>query len=191
MISAQASIVCADIESIATLDELDFVRDRLAEVIVKWNTTMYYKERDGSPERDHTGNCQQFIDEILSILKIDDCYAQFPIPLVNYLKKLRDEGYGEMEFEFDDVFKKKFFPENKPDLHIIDEIEDQEQTDKETKIMGIWDQYKNKSKIVFKTHEQLDVFVAYLICLEPEFMTTHKHEYYLLKSFDRYVLKIN
>jgi hypothetical protein len=185
MITAQSSIICADIESIASVNELDFVRDQLAELIVKWNTTMYYKERDGNPERDHTGNCQQFIDECLRILKIDDCYKQFPVPLVNYLKKLRDEGYGEMEFEFDEDFKKQFFPDTKPQILMVDEIDDQLQQEKEKQMTDVYNMYKTKSRVVFKTHEQLDLFVAYLIAIEPEFMVTYKHMYYLLKSFDR------
>jgi hypothetical protein len=76
---------------------------------------MYYKQHGGAPETDHYGNCQQFIDECLQILNLGSCYTQFPPPLVNYIKKLRRDGYGEMEFELESSFKSKFFPETKPE----------------------------------------------------------------------------
>lgn len=90
----------------------------IAEVIVKWNTSIFYKKHGGTPDTDHNGNCQQFIDEVLQVLNLGNCYKQFPPPLVNYIKKLRREGDGEMEFEFDDVFKQKFFNDVKPEEQI-------------------------------------------------------------------------
>lgn len=78
-ITGQASVVCADIESIATLEELDTVRNKLADVIVKWNTEVYYKQHGGNPDIDRTGNCQQFIDEVLRALNIQ--LPNLPPPL--------------------------------------------------------------------------------------------------------------
>jgi hypothetical protein len=101
--------------------------------------------------------------------------------LVNYIKKLRKEGYGEMEFEFDDNFKKKFFPDTKPECL-------QDRKGEPNPFENIYDLYKNKGSIVFKTHDMLDRFVSYLLLVDTQFKYNHKHEFYLLKSFDRYVL---
>ncbi len=148
---------------------------------MKWNTSIYYKQHGGNPDTDHNGNCQQFIDECLQILNLGSCYTQFPPPLVNYIKKLRKEGYGEMEFEFDDNFKKKFFPDTKPECL-------QDRKGEPNPFENIYDLYKNKGSIVFKTHDMLDRFVSYLLLVDTQFKYNHKHEFYLLKSFDRYVL---
>ncbi|KAL0487622.1 gas vesicle protein GvpJ [Acrasis kona] len=187
-VTGQASIVCADVEAIADLDKLDLVRDKLADVIVKWNTTMHYKQRGGNPEMDHNGNCQQFIDEIMQCLDLSSCYTQFPAPLVNYIKRLRQDGRGEMDFELDADFKSKFFPPSRPRSSASshnDTLNLEDQTPQVEEYADVFDLYKSKSKITFKTHEQLDRFVCYLQSIEPQFKYLYKHEYYLLKSFDR------
>lgn len=122
-VQGNASLVAADIESIATLDRLDVVRDQIAKCIVKWNTSFLYKQTGGNNNNalDVTtsgasnnnssmkyGNCQQFIDDCLHALGIDMSSA-FPPPLRSYLNKLRTNGHGEMEFLMDDDFKKTFF----------------------------------------------------------------------------------
>ncbi|KAF0977227.1 hypothetical protein FDP41_003880 [Naegleria fowleri] len=161
-VTGNYALICADIESIASLDELEFVRDKLAETIVKWNTSVFYKQQKGDPDNG-SGNCQQFIDEILQNLGLSDYSSSFPLPLANYLKTLREEGYGEMVFELEDSFKQKFFSEDNPETS----------------------KYLKKKSIHFKSHKELDLFAKALFDIDPDFQINHKYEYYLLKAYDR------
>jgi hypothetical protein len=73
---------------------------------------MMYKQQGGDIAQNNTsigyGNCQQFIDEVMSTLGIDTSKS-FPEPLKKYIQKLRSNGYGKMEFIMDDNFHKRFF----------------------------------------------------------------------------------
>ena len=43
----------------------------------------------------------------------------------------------------------------------------------------------NEKVIVFKTHNELDLFVKSLLSKDPDFISSHRSEWVLLKSFDR------
>jgi len=103
-LSGSAAMICADLETIATIDELDYVRDRLADVIVKWNTSMHYCKK----AVENGGNCQNFIDDVLHHLGLAYKLQQVPPCLRTYLIRLRQGGYGEMEMEPDYDFAKTF-----------------------------------------------------------------------------------
>ncbi|KAL9642288.1 hypothetical protein ABK040_007287 [Willaertia magna] len=161
-VTGNYSLICADIESIASVDELEFVRDKLAEIIVKWNTKVYYKQQNGNPDNGF-GNCQQFIDDILQSLGIAESFSLFPPPLANYIKTLRENGYGEMEFSLSEGFKATFFTPNNP----------------------FAEKYAKKQSIIFHSHKELDEFAKYLFAIDTDFQLNYKYEYYLLKAYDR------
>jgi len=106
-ITGKSAIIAADIESIATPERLDDVREKLAEVIVRWNSTMYYQQ---NPPKDATnkGNCQQFIDDVLQALGLQATVKKFPKPLMNYLRVLRTQGMARMEFAMTKDFREQF-----------------------------------------------------------------------------------
>lgn len=94
-----------------------------------------------------------------------DSLSSFPPPLAHYVKTLRDDGCGEMEFFLDDDFKKKFFSESNEN--------------------GEPSKYLKKKSVVFKTHKELDLFAKELFAVDTDFQINHKYEYYLLKAYDR------
>ncbi len=55
-VQGNASLVAADIESIATLDRLDVVRDQIAKCIVKWNTSYLYRQTGGNNNNNNNNN---------------------------------------------------------------------------------------------------------------------------------------
>ncbi len=114
-----ASLLAADIESIATLDRLDVIRDKVAECIVRWNTSYLYKQNGGNTQTVdgiRYGNCQQFVDDCLNALDIN-MTSSLPTPLKSYLQKLRVKGYGKMEFIWDENFRMVFFNNNNSNKH--------------------------------------------------------------------------
>ena len=77
-------MICADIGEIATLSDLNGTVDKLAEVIIEWNTSMSYKSSGGDKSKE--GNCQDFVDAILRKLNIK---IDFKGPLGKFLIDLR------------------------------------------------------------------------------------------------------
>jgi hypothetical protein len=72
-------------------------------------------------------------------------------------------------------------------LHFFERIK---QTGSSKLVFPISNSFKSKFKLdqdefKFKTHIELDKFVIQLLSIDPEFITHHKDEYLLLKSFDR------
>lgn len=106
-ITGKSAVIAADIESIATIDQLDVIREKLADVIIKWNTSMYYQQNP-SKETPNRGNCQYFIDDVLQYLGLSETVNKFPKPLNNYLKQLRMHGEARMEFDMTKDFRNAF-----------------------------------------------------------------------------------
>jgi hypothetical protein len=102
------------------------------------------------------GNCQDFVFHLMEKLGIGTTNV-FQGALGRFLKTVRQQGNSEMEFIPDETFCDKF-----------------------PKIMKTYER-----SIIFKTHEELDVFVNALLEVQVDFEVNHKSEWLLLKSFDR------
>jgi hypothetical protein len=104
-----AAVLTTDIDTICTLDRLEDVTDKLAHVIVKWNTTMKYKE--GTGDKQTYGNCQDFIDDVmqeLGLQRICEVMAQGELPVARFFRRLRETGVCTLEFPMDETFRTQF-----------------------------------------------------------------------------------
>ncbi len=162
----------ADVDEISTTERVDDVIDKLAEAIVYWNSTKYYKDHGGNKETD--GNCQDFVEYVLEKIGMK-LNVKPESPLGKFLTKLRTKGTCEMHFPLDDVFKRKF-DLDKFSFYIPSYLKD-EVTSVQSSI--------HPNHIHFKTHYELDEFVNYLLKVDPLFETGYKEEANFLKSFDR------
>ena len=77
----------ADIDAIQTVSNLKETVDKLAEIIVEWNTSKYYKNHGG--DKSKVGNCQDFVEAVLNKLGIK---LKFEGPLGDFLQKLKNSG---------------------------------------------------------------------------------------------------
>ena len=104
-------MLSADIEQLQTNEDVRNVVEKLSKVIVKWNTTMSYKERD--TETGKSGNCQDFVDDVLVSIGLSrDSLSQGP--LGEFLKKLKTKGQSDLIFKMSEPFRKAFnFAEHK------------------------------------------------------------------------------
>lgn len=66
-IVANAALLSADLESIATISEFKTIVDKLANVICHWNQNMEYMDRNGD---ENCGNCQDFVMDVLNHIGI-------------------------------------------------------------------------------------------------------------------------
>lgn len=100
LVSSAALVACdvTDGLSISKCGINDLV-DKMADIIVRWNTTMQYKNRGGD-KKTH-GNCQDFVDEMLEAIGLnkDDIYQG---AMGAYFKRLKEKGKGGMKFFMDD-----------------------------------------------------------------------------------------
>jgi len=70
-IGDSSALLAADITSISTLKvPIDQVIDRLAKLIVKWNTEYNYCVYRITGKQDNEGNCQDFVDSVLETLGV-------------------------------------------------------------------------------------------------------------------------
>ncbi|EFC43428.1 predicted protein [Naegleria gruberi] len=108
---SSAAMLSADIEQLQTNEDVRNVVEKLSKVIVKWNTSMSYKERDTEPGK--SGNCQDFVDDVLVSIGLSrDSLSQGP--LGEFLKKLKTKGQSDLVFKMNEQFRKAFnFAENK------------------------------------------------------------------------------
>ncbi|KAL9657031.1 hypothetical protein ABK040_014579 [Willaertia magna] len=102
---SSAAMLSADIDQLETNEDVRTVVDKLAKVIVKWNATMLYKDRD--TEIGKSGNCQDFVDDVLHELGISREHLQEG-PLGKFLKELKSKGKSDLMYEMDENFRKKF-----------------------------------------------------------------------------------
>jgi hypothetical protein len=100
---SRAAILSLDVEAIHTTDRIEEVINKMAEYIVRWNTTMEYAERPKN--RKVEGNCQDFIDGLLKKLEIN---VNFDGCVGKYLENLRRVGRSDLEFSMDPEFRQHF-----------------------------------------------------------------------------------
>nr|CAG4713537.1 unnamed protein product [Naegleria fowleri] len=119
---SSAAMLSADIEQLQTNEDVRKVVEKLSAVIVKWNTTMQYKERDTEPGK--SGNCQDFVDDVLQNIGLSrDKLSEGP--LGEFLKKLKTKGQSDLVFKMSDSFKKAFnLEENKKKFKTHKELDD-------------------------------------------------------------------
>ena len=103
--TSKAAIFTADIGELATKTEVRDIVDSLAEVIVKWNSTMDYTSGLESKKTKKQGNCQEFIDDVLEEL---DIKPNFDGAMGAFIKKIKSQGFSEMIYEVNNeqVFRK-------------------------------------------------------------------------------------
>jgi hypothetical protein len=103
LISSELSLFAVDIDEIATVGEYNTAIDVVAEVVAKWNGTMEYAQNKSSAKN---GNCQDFVEDMMSALGID---VKFSGAVQSYLKDMKTFGSCEMNFSMpDESFRKHF-----------------------------------------------------------------------------------
>jgi len=102
-IISSAAVLTADIDHITTVNRFNDIVNKLAEVIVKWNTTMQYKENGG--DKTKVGNCQDFVDDVLQAL---DIKLNFDGPMAKFIERLRKTGKCNLQFEPDPAFIEQY-----------------------------------------------------------------------------------
>ncbi|KAF0984907.1 hypothetical protein FDP41_000806 [Naegleria fowleri] len=104
---ASAALVACDLTTELSVSNCNIneMVDKIADVIIKWNTKMTYKNRGG--EKGKEGNCQDFVDEILEAVGVDK-KAIYQGAMGAYFERLKKKGKGGMKFFMDDNFRKKF-----------------------------------------------------------------------------------
>ncbi|KAG2374881.1 hypothetical protein C9374_010255 [Naegleria lovaniensis] len=119
---SSAAMLSADIEQLQTNEDVRKVVEKLSAVIVKWNTSMQYKERDTEPGK--SGNCQDFVDDVLHNIGLSrDKLSEGP--LGEFLKKLKTKGQSDLVFKMSDSFRKAFnLEENKKKFKTHKELDD-------------------------------------------------------------------
>eukprot|EP00761_Pharyngomonas_kirbyi_P009561 gb/GECH01009578.1/.p1 GENE.gb/GECH01009578.1/~~gb/GECH01009578.1/.p1 ORF type:complete len:786 (+),score=150.84 gb/GECH01009578.1/:1-2358(+) len=173
------------------------VRHRLARLIVGWNTRRGYTNQTVRPRpqrqrqrQRHDGigidgrgvptetaaNCQEFTEAILHTLGVD-MQPMRNTALGDYLDEMRQHGMSRMRF--------KIVPRLQKELLRRQERDNGDALGGELMYFADEKQLPRVKKIIFNTHEELDLFVLYLTALIPEFEVLYKYEYLLLKGFDR------
>jgi len=67
---SRAAFFTADLMTISSSKRINEVRDKIANVITKWNGTMSYTMASGGIKKNNEANCQDFVNEILNALEI-------------------------------------------------------------------------------------------------------------------------
>lgn len=101
---SNAALMSIDIDRWTTT-ELETAVDTMANVIVKWNTTMKYSNGVGIRKLRNEGNCQDFVDDMLKALNIE---IKFEGALKEFLNELRVRGKSELRFKISEEFRKDF-----------------------------------------------------------------------------------
>ena len=102
-IGSQLSLLAVDVDEIATVGDFNSTVDILADVITRWNSSMEYNQNKLTSK---SGNCQHFVEDLLSSLKIN---VEFSGPVQAYLKEMRTSGTCAMKFAMnDESFRTKF-----------------------------------------------------------------------------------
>lgn len=102
---SRAAILSADVDAIYNIQDLESAINRISKIIVQWNTTMMYRAAADSSDR--YGNCQQFVEVILSALECSTDVIHEG-PLGQFLRELRQSGRSRLEFRMDNQFREKY-----------------------------------------------------------------------------------
>jgi hypothetical protein len=87
---SQAALIVIDIDNNLEVVDVDFVIEKITEVIARWNVLHPYDKREN--------NCQEFVDDLLIALDINP-HLHFKGQLGEYLKKLRNKGEANIEYD--------------------------------------------------------------------------------------------
>ncbi len=164
--ASSMSLLAADIDGIPVKEaNIIDISKKLSDVIVDWNVNYLYNNRKQSKSEGETD-----VDKTSEFIKMGNCQhfvdsvlrklglnVEFSGALKNYLQDMKEKGTCEMVF--------------RPDQNFLDAFKD---------ILE-----PNKKAWPFKTHVELDTFVAALMKKVPTLNNTYPGEYALLKSFDR------
>ena len=164
--ASNSAIASIDLEPLMvyTLNDIEEVKNKIAKIAVKWNTTYKYRRIPAKEKR--AGNCQTFILEMFEELGIK---CDFNGPIKEFINRIGRSGVGDMIFSPSEEFILKF------KLNSYQEYRK-------------WKISDTCYHIAFETHEELDNFCYE--CIKKSkgimgLMDDFRDEYLLLKSFDR------
>lgn len=76
-------VICLDLYSITTKEELDRLLDIVINVIIDWNINISYKQ-NGDPVLYKNGNCQQFVDTLIQKMDLQHRIEKLPLIISRY-----------------------------------------------------------------------------------------------------------
>lgn len=99
------ALLSADVDNIIIQkDKLADIADKIADVVVEWNVNYVYANIKTS-QKEHEGNCQDFVDNILDKLGIKSVFSG---ALGTFVEQMRTSGTCNLAFTPDKEFKQKF-----------------------------------------------------------------------------------
>lgn len=101
--ASKAAIITADIGAIAKKKDIEDLVQKLADVIVYWNVNMRYSTLPEKSKTKKSGNCQDFIETVLSKIGIQ---PTFEGALDIFMKRMKNEGFSELIFETNSSYLK-------------------------------------------------------------------------------------
>jgi hypothetical protein len=101
--SSKSAFLTIDIGEIKSLESLEVVRDKLSDVIVYWNSNIEYATFGKKSSK--SGNCQEFIESILSALNLNLNYEG---AVGDFLQNIKKFGSSKLIFTMNDEFRKNF-----------------------------------------------------------------------------------
>lgn len=150
-IAATTALLTADIDSISSIKMLRTeLVDKLAQLIVEWNSEKTYCLYRITGKNANEGNCQDFVDAVLNKLGIS---FQPQGALKHCIEDMKSKGVSTLQY--------------KPSAEVKEKLQ------------------LEKDSYLFESHQELDFFVQGLIDVCPLFKLDYKHDYSLLKAFDR------
>eukprot|EP01080_Neovahlkampfia_damariscottae_P004965 gene4965-8559_t len=99
---SKSAFLTVDVGVIATVENLEIVRDKIANVIVDWNSNVTYAKIGNG--KNH-GNCQNFIDSVLEKLEIESSFSGYVADFINDIKR---NGSSKLKFKMNPEFRSKF-----------------------------------------------------------------------------------
>jgi hypothetical protein len=100
--TSQAAFLTADIGEISTVESLESLRDEISNVIVHWNTNVGYSSIG---KKKNEGNCQNFIESILSALNLK---LEFSGALGKFIESIKKNGNSNLTFPVSLEMKQRF-----------------------------------------------------------------------------------
>jgi hypothetical protein len=100
---SRSAFLTIDIGEIKSLETLEAVRNKLSDVIVYWNSNIEYTTFGKNSSK--SGNCQEFIESILSALNLNLHYEG---AVGDFLQNIKKNGSSKLIFNMNDEFRKNF-----------------------------------------------------------------------------------